>query len=154
MIRKAVRAGPAVILAVSATAALADPIADRSAIRERLVAWSEAFNAGDAAGACDLFARDVVAVVRGAPDAGKAAVCGRIEKALQDNSRKLSYAADIDEVLVSGDMAVVRLTWTLTIERNARTVTSLERGIDVFRRDDDGKWRIARFIAFTVGDDD
>ena len=36
--------------------ALADPAADEAAIRQRFLDWTAAFNARDAAGACDLFA--------------------------------------------------------------------------------------------------
>ena len=45
----------------------------------------------------------------------------------------------------------MRLSWTLTVEAAGETETSVERGIDLFRRDTDGRWRIMRLIAFTDG---
>jgi steroid delta-isomerase len=135
-------------LLVLAGPAFGDAAADAAAIRARLEGWAAAFNAQDVAGACELFAEDVVAVVQGAPDRDKAAVCVQLAAALAPSDRRLAYAPEIAEVLVWGDHAVVRLTWTLTVERDGRIVRSEERGLDVFRRDPDGVWRIMRFAAF------
>jgi steroid delta-isomerase len=57
---------------------------------------------------------------------------------------------DIHEIVVSGDLAVVRLTWTLTTELAGKQDTTTEEGMDVFRRQPDGRWSIARFVAFTT----
>jgi ketosteroid isomerase-like protein len=51
---------------------------------------------------------------------------------------------------VAGDVAVVRLTWTLTTQVNGAKDTTTEEGMDIFRRQPDGRWSIARFIAFTT----
>lgn len=134
--------------------ALAQPDRDAAAIRERLHAWAAAFNARDADRACELFADDVIAVIRGAEDSDKAAICGRLRNALAATDRRMSYAADIRQVLVSGDLAAVLLIWTLTVERDGQRSTSEEKGLDVFRREPDGIWRIVRFMAFSPGRDE
>ncbi len=54
------------------------------------------------------------------------------------------------EIIVSGDIAVVRLTWTLTARVGSVTDTTREPAIDIFRRQPDGEWSIAQFIAFTT----
>ncbi|MFG1200976.1 nuclear transport factor 2 family protein [Xanthobacter aminoxidans] len=123
--------------------------AAEAAIRARLAAWTEAFNRGDAAATCDLFADDLKSDVQGAPAGDKAAVCARIARALAKSGGKLAYDCQIHEILVSGDLAVVRLTWVLT-ERPGGNALSRDEGMDIFRRDADGIWRIARFMAFTV----
>jgi ketosteroid isomerase-like protein len=53
-------------------------------------------------------------------------------------------------MLVSGDLAVVRLTWTLTAENNGARDVTTDEGMDVFRRTPDGVWSIARYIAFST----
>jgi steroid delta-isomerase len=53
-------------------------------------------------------------------------------------------------VIVAGDLAVVRLTWTLTVSVDGATETTEEEGIDIFRRQPDGRWSIARYIAFAT----
>ena len=46
-------------------------------------------------------------------------------------------------MIVSGDIAVVRLKWTLTAEAKGKKDTTTEEGIDIFRRQPDGRWSIA-----------
>ena len=123
--------------------------AAEAAIRARLAAWTEAFNRGDAAATCELFADDLKSDVQGAPAGDKAAVCTRLAKALAKSGGKLAYVCQIHEILVSGDLAMVRLTWVLT-ERPGGNALSRDEGMDIFRRDPDGLWRIARFMAFPV----
>ncbi|WEK50877.1 MAG: nuclear transport factor 2 family protein [Candidatus Kaistia colombiensis] len=136
------------------TTAIADEAPDEAAIRARLQAWAAAFNARDAEVACELFAADVISTVRGAPDAGKAAICQRLKRALAQTDRTLTYTPDIEEVFVSGEQAVVRLIWTLKTTRDGTVAVSHEKGMDLFRRDRSGTWRILRFIAFSTENDD
>jgi len=123
---------------------------DKAAIAQRLHAWADAFNARDAATICDLYAPDLVSSVRGAPDAGYDAVCKRLTNALANPKLDLYYSPDIHEIILSGDLAVVRLTWNLTIGRGADQSYSQEKGMDIFRKQADGTWSIIRFMAFPI----
>jgi ketosteroid isomerase-like protein len=68
---------------------------------------------------------------------------------LGDETRSYRYALDITEILVFGDVAVVRLVWTLTIkEKDGREMKSVEPGMDLFRRQADGSWKIVRYMAY------
>jgi steroid delta-isomerase len=137
------------VLALVPAPARADVEADRTAIAARLQAWTEAFNARDASRTCDLFSADLVSTMRGRRDEGRDAVCRRIAAALADKTMTIRYAPDIREILVSGDLAVVRLVWSVTIQRGPAPHASKEPGLDVFRREPDGQWRIIRFLAFS-----
>lgn len=137
-----------------AAPALAGPAGDEAAIRARLTGWAVAFNARDAAGACDLFAPDLAYALPDLPHGDRAGMCGNLARALARDDLRLAYAPpEIHEVIVSGDLAVVRLTWRLTAEANGETATTAEEGMDIFRRQPDGRWSIARFIAFTPAPD-
>ena len=127
--------------------------AAETAIRARLLAWTEAFNRGDAAATCELFTQDLQSDMQGAPAGDKAAVCARIAKALAKSPGRLAYAFDIKDIMVSGDLAMVRLTWILT-ERPEGRLVSRDEGMDIFRREGDGMWRIARYMAFPVAGED
>jgi uncharacterized protein (TIGR02246 family) len=133
--------------------AQADVEADKAAIAARLQDFTAAFNARDAAGACEIFAPDLVSTMRGRPDNGRDAVCKRIAAALADRSKIMRYAPDIEEIIASGDLAVVRLVWNVTETRSGATRVSHEPGLDVFRRQPDGRWSIARFLAFSTEPD-
>jgi steroid delta-isomerase len=55
---------------------------------------------------------------------------------------------DIKEILVFGDVALVRLVWTLTIKNSDGEIKSVEPGLDFFQRQADGTWKIVRYMAY------
>ena len=55
---------------------------------------------------------------------------------------------------MSGDLAAVSLVWTLTVRRGGEERVSREPGLDLFRRQPDGAWRIARFLAYSEDRDE
>ena len=76
-------------------------------------------------------------------------MCGNLARVLGDPDLGLRYEPPaIHEVVDEGDMAVVRLTWTITVRVGGETETTEEEGMDVFRRQRDGRWSIARYVAF------
>jgi uncharacterized protein (TIGR02246 family) len=121
-----------------------------AAIREALARWTADFNARDAVRICDLFAPDLVYDYRGFPERDYAALCALLRRSLADRTKEFTYALEIKEIIVAGDLAVVRLVWTLrTLLPGASTaVESKEPGLDVFRRQPDGSWKIIRYIAY------
>ena len=121
-----------------------------TAIRGALVQWTADFNGREAARICDLFAPDLVYDYRGFPERGHADLCALLRRSLADRTKQFTYALDIKEIIVSGDMAVVRLVWTLTttLPGTSMPVVSKEPGLDVFRRQPDGSWKIVRYIAY------
>jgi steroid delta-isomerase len=123
-----------------------------AAVRAALARWTEAFNTGDRDGVCDLFAPDLLATNRDAPDRSFDDMCSQLRRVLADPERRYRYSAEIKEVLTSGDLAVVRLYWTLEVRDPDGNLleTGVDAGMDVLRRQPDGAWRIARFIAFDM----
>jgi ketosteroid isomerase-like protein len=133
-----------VLLALAdAPAARADDAAD---IRARLEQWTDDFNAGRADQVCDLFSKEAISNYRGQPERDYGEICGLLQKSLADPARDYRYQLDLREIIVEGDLAVVRLTWTLFI--SPLNVTSVEPGMDIFRKEADGKWRIVRYMAY------
>ena len=133
--------------------ALVSPLAQpdsrsETAIREALSAWTRDFNARDTSRICDLFARDLAYDYRGFPERGYDALCDLLQRSLRDPTKRFDYALDIKEIIVSGDMAVVRLVWMLRVTSGASTVETQEPGLDVFRRQSDGRWKIIRYMGY------
>jgi ketosteroid isomerase-like protein len=128
-----------------------DSSAAKTAIAERLNRWTAAFNAKEPAAICSLFVPDLSYTVDDILNGTRDQLCGNIDKVLNTPGLTLSYAEPaIHEILVSGDLAVVRLTWTLTAEKDGAHDVTTEEGMDVFRRGADGVWSIARYIAFST----
>jgi uncharacterized protein (TIGR02246 family) len=139
-----------VSLALTRIAAAQSDNPAQAAIRGALTQWMEAFNAGDAAKVCGLFAPDLIAQVRGQPERSYTDLCNLLKRSLSDPTKTYTYALVLKEILVAGDVAVVRLTWTLKVRQKdtGNETATDEFGIDIFRHQADGSWKIARFMSY------
>jgi steroid delta-isomerase len=118
-------------------------------IRAALERWRDDFNAGRPGHICDLFAHDLRYDFQGLPEQNYALLCNRLHLALANHTQSYHYGLDIKEIIVSGDLAVVRLTWTSTLtDKDGRQVTEDEPGLDVFGRDTGGEWKIIRYMSY------
>ena len=148
------------MIATTLMFALASPLGaepadtvDQAAVRARLMKWTDDFNAAKVEESCDLFAPELRYDYRGLPERNYQEMCAGLRRALTDPSKHYSYGLAIKDIFVFGDMAAVRLVWTLTLTgAGAPPKVSHEPGIDVFRRQPDGVWRIIRFVAYDDAD--
>jgi ketosteroid isomerase-like protein len=129
------------------------PAAAQSAeadIRNALAQWTADFNAGRADKVCDLFAPSLRADLRGVGERDFDAQCQLLQAVLGDGERSFAYALDLKEIVAEGDMAAVRLLWTLTtrVKATGKVSTTEEQGLDVFGKGSDGRWRIIRFMTY------
>jgi ketosteroid isomerase-like protein len=130
---------------LSSVAVAEDPAA---IIRTALEQWRDDFNARRAAHICDLFAPDLRYDFQGLPEQTYPLLCDRLHRALANPAQSIHYGLTIKEIIVSGRIAIVRLTWISTTEEGGEQVTHDEIGLDVFGRQSDGSWKIIRYIAY------
>jgi uncharacterized protein (TIGR02246 family) len=122
---------------------------DQAAIRAALTKWTDDFNAGNVAAVCGLFAPDLRYDYKGFPERGYQDICDGLRGSLTDRTKRYRYSLAIKDIVVSSDLAAVRLTWTLQVTKpDAPPQISHEHGIDIFRKKPDGAWKIIRFIAY------
>jgi len=119
---------------------------DAAEISARPVQWTADFNAGRKDASCDLFSKDLISDFRGQGEADFTKRCELISKAIDDKDRTFRYELNIKEILPGRDLAVVRLEWTLHVSPG--DVTAVEPGMDIFRKEPDGAWRIIRYMAY------
>lgn len=120
-----------------------------SEIREALEKWRSAFNESDQKQVCDLFAPDLIANYQGQPERDYASLCQLLRTSLQDAQTIYRYLLRINEILVFGDAAIVRLIWTLEIDKAGKPKETIEEpGVDIFRHQTDGSWKISRYLAY------
>jgi ketosteroid isomerase-like protein len=125
------------LLIAAATAVSAQPAGEaEAAIRNALSRWTSDFNAGDGARICDLFAKDLLYDYRGFPERDYESLCSLLRRSLADRTKQFAYSLDIKEIIVAGDLAAVRLVWTLKM-----TVPGAAKAVD-------GSWKIVRYIAY------
>jgi ketosteroid isomerase-like protein len=117
-------------------------------IHGALERWRLDFNARRSANICGLFADDLRYDFRGLPEQNYSLLCDRLHLALSDTTRSFHYDLRIKEIVISGSLAIVRLTWISTLTTNGNSDTHEEPGLDVFQKQADGRWQIIRYIAY------
>lgn len=118
-------------------------------IRSAIENWQSAFNARDEDRVCALFAPDLVANYQGEPERDYSSLCEMLRAAVRDPYVTYRYSVEINEIAVYGETAVVRLVWTLEIEKAGSPKQNIEEpAIDIFHRQVDGSWKISRYLAY------
>jgi steroid delta-isomerase len=118
-------------------------------IRSAIENWRSAFNARDEDRVCALFAPDLVANYQGEPERDYASLCEMLRAAVRAPDVIYRYSVEINEIVVYGETAVVRLVWALEIEKaGSPTQTIEEPAVDIFHRQSDGTWKISRYLAY------
>jgi ketosteroid isomerase-like protein len=117
------------------------------AIRVALAAWMAAANRQDWRAAAEIWAPDLIGWYPGQPDDTYAK-----EMALAIHPRPgrkpTRYEVTVNEVIVSGSWAVVRDTWRFTTgSGSADSSVAVVRSFEVWRRQPDRAWKIARWIS-------
>lgn len=126
---------------------------DEAAIRSALEEWPQAFNAKNAARVCDLFAHDAILSYPGTQDRNYETMCQQFTILLNRTDRIIRYDPPaIEHIEVSGDIGVVRLVWTSRISDSSTSteVVEREKGIDIFKKQRDGKWKIRISFAYPL----
>jgi steroid delta-isomerase len=120
--------------------------AAESTIRAKLAAWETAYNSGDRKTAFAIWAPDLVGWYPGIPD-----VTWQQEKDALDRPAPAAPQSrlhvQIVEVIVSGGLAVVRDIWTETPPAGSAAPATRIASFEVWRRQPDGDWKIARWIS-------
>ena len=118
-------------------------------IRSAIENWRSAFNARDEDRVCALFAPDLVANYQDEPERDYSSLCEMLRAALRDPDVTYRYSVEINEIMVYGETAVVRLVWALEIEKAGSPKQTIEEpAVDIFHRQVDGGWKISRYLAY------
>jgi ketosteroid isomerase-like protein len=115
---------------------------DEAVIRQSLADWVQAFNSGDYAKAAQVWAPDMLGWSDGGEDSYQREM-DSARKTPKVTHPQYRYQLVIDEVMVSGDMAVVRDTWTGI---GATGEATSFRSFEVWRRQPDKSWKISRWL--------
>jgi ketosteroid isomerase-like protein len=128
-------------------------IKSQKEILHLLQKWPQDFNTQNIQATCGLFAPDLIASYQGTPDRNYEEMCSQLTKVLTNNDKIFSYEApEIEQIIVRDDIGVVRLIWTLKVSSKDQSKTQLtkEKGLDVFKRQKDGSWKIAISYAYPL----
>ena len=118
---------------------------DEQAIRNLIQTWLRATREGDVDTVLDLMTPDVVFLVPGQePMQGRDAFAVSLRAAL--GTHAIESASEIDEIVVSGDLAYcrTRLKVTVTSKHGGTPMLCSGHTLSIMRRCEDGRWRLTR----------
>ena len=129
--------------------------ADSASIRAAIERGARGFERAQPDSILAHYARDIILSYPGIPDQDYATlVRGYGQLRSRPATESATTTPTFDEILVSGDLAIVRLRWTTTI-RSAATATTAAvestrylRDLQVWRREADGEWRFIRGMHY------
>ena len=120
---------------------------DEQQIRDAIQSWMAATKSGDIETLLDLMTDDVVFMVAGQEPFGKAVFYQSME-AMKDEAANVHYDSEshIEEIKLLGDWAYVRIKLRVTTVSSDTDHTVHRAGytLTIFRKEQDGKWRLAR----------
>lgn len=113
-------------------------------IRSLIMEQASAINAHDPDGVLKHYSKDIIVSYPGVPDTGYAAFDKSYRLMMHSGITTRSVPA-IDEILVSGDLATVRMMWSTTITDKAtgRVSSRQAKDLQVWRREK-GAWKFYR----------
>jgi uncharacterized protein (TIGR02246 family) len=132
----------ALLLLFPACARKIDDPADVQAIKDANAAWDKAWNAGDAEALASLYTTDAVAMAPNQPaEVGRDAIRASNQEyfdQFRDENRSV-----VDEVRVSGDLAVARGTQETrtTVRAGGTSFQDKSKWISAYQRQPDGSWK-------------
>jgi uncharacterized protein (TIGR02246 family) len=131
---------------------LAAAPAAEAEVRAEFARWTDAYRRHDLAGTMAIFDPGVRFAFQGSPDAGYAELQRGYEQDFRQPGAAAVWEGAIDEVIASGDQAAEFSTWKLVQRGPAgeEKVLAHNRGMDLFRRNARGEWRIIRSLNYPV----
>lgn len=130
---------------------------DQANIKTAFSKWVYSFNAKDQQHVCDLFSPDLRWVTlypsyksQEISEKSYSDICKILKRTIGDKSHHYHYSPHIKEILVSGDLAVVNVVWTLSkFSKNKKIEILKEYSMDIMKKQPDGKtWKMIRFVAY------
>lgn len=148
--KKALTSGLAGAAAL-AGAAFAEP-ADRAAVEKVLSTYETALNAKDVETIIALYADDGVFMPQhSSPQVGRAAVREAYRRVFAAITLDIEFHVDeIEPLSATWAFARTRSEGQVTVNATGQSAGEANQELFLFRRTDDGKWKIARYIFSTT----
>jgi ketosteroid isomerase-like protein len=122
---------------------------DQALLRRLVVESGNALNRRDLEGMVASISPDLVLSYPGIADMGYESLKRAYAEMIAPGGASVTTVPTIEEVLVSGDLAVVRVTWTTTIASGpSDQKTRRTRDMQIWRRDDRREWKFIRGMHY------
>ena len=139
------------ITALCACQRAPDAAHSEAEIRSAVLQWVDAFNAEDLEGVLASYSQGLILSYPGEEDMTTPERFRDLYEGTFDREGgSYTFDAEIDEIGISGEMAYARITWTLTWHPDGAEayVMRTERAMEVWRYEEDGIWRLHRWLGY------
>jgi len=130
--------------------AIQDAKADEALLRKLIQDTAQAINQNDAAGILAHYSKDILVSYPGIPDTTYDVFERSYREMLRPNTSTITVPT-IDEILVSGDLATIRMTWSTSItnKETGQCSSRQAKDLQVWRREN-GTWKLFRGMWYHV----
>src|SRR5262249_8210487 len=117
---------------------------------QTLMRWRDSYNARDLAGTLAPYDPSINGLYAGQPPETLASLRDYYTRsfALGDTENKIDF--ELEEILTSGNFAFVRDHWTSTTRTPASETRRLSRGIELWRKNNGGEWKLVYYLSYQV----
>jgi ketosteroid isomerase-like protein len=117
---------------------------------ETLMRWRDSYNARDLDGTLAPYEASINGLYAGSQLDTLASLRDSYARsfAVADPRRTIDF--EPEEILASGNFAFVRDHWTSTVHSPAGQTQRLSRGIEFWRKNHSGQWKLARYLSYLI----
>jgi ketosteroid isomerase-like protein len=125
---------------------------DVIAIKNEMNKWMKAYNKKDLNNSVAILAEDYIGFHYGHPDQTPKSIREQNEEVFKNKYLKATLSMEADEIVTSGDLAYVSIKqkWAFKPSVSTTPQIAFEKGILIFKKQNDGKWKIIRSSTFPV----
>ena len=125
---------------------------DVIAIKNEMNKWMKAYNKKDLNNSVAILAEDYIGFYYGHPDQTPKNIREQNEEVFKNKYLKATLSMEADEIVTSGDLAYVSIKqkWAFKPSVSNTPQVAFEKGILIFKKQSDGKWKIIRSSTFPV----
>ncbi len=125
---------------------------DVMAIKNEMNKWMKAYNQKDLNSSVAILAEDYIGLYYGHPDQTSKTIRDENESVFKNKYLKATLSMEADEIVTSGDLAYVSIKqkWAFKPSISKTPQVVYEKGILIFKKQSDGKWKMIRSSTFPV----
>jgi ketosteroid isomerase-like protein len=117
---------------------------------QTLMRWRDSYNPRDLTGTLAPYDPSITGLYAGnAPDNFNS-LRDSYTRSFAATDRQRSIEFEPEEILASGNFAFVRDHWTSTMRTQERESRRVSRGIELWRKNDRGEWKLLHYLSYLV----
>jgi len=119
---------------------------------QTLMRWKDSYNARDLNGTLAPYDPAITGLYAGGSTDTFAKLRESYARSFAASDRQRTIDFELEEILTSGELAFVRDHWTSSMRTAHEQTHRISRGIEVWRKDVKGEWKLLHYLSYLVCD--